>query len=329
MQSGPSARSLDDGLVARPGEKILFVASTGGHLAQLNRFADLYCPSENSMWVTFETPQSLSLLAGRRTLFVPYVKPRDIWAIWTSFLAIRRLLRREKFDRVISTGAGLAVGAFTAAKLSRIPSRYIESVSRVDGPSLTGRIVERLRLADLNTQHDSWASSTWKRHPSVLSRFKTIKGARNSTGKDLKIFVTLGTIRPYPFDSAVDALLRTNAACESTIWQLGSTAHSNLPGSAFRELTSAQFADAAQKADVVVTHAGVGTILQLLEMGIHPVVLARRSEFGEHIDNHQLQITRLVSELGIATAVDPHDLTIEHLQAAANLRTVLEEKAAE
>ena len=316
--------SIQDGLPARSGEKILFVASTGGHLAQLNRFADLYSPSPDSVWVTFETPQSLSLLSDRRTLFVPYIKPRDILAIWKSLFIIRRLLQSERFDRVISTGAGLAVGAFVAAKWSRVPSRYIESVSRVEGPSLTGRIVEKLHLADLNTQHKNWSSPTWKRHPSVLSRFKAVDSERQKTGNDLRIFVTLGTIRPYAFDSAIDALLRTKAANESTIWQLGSTNRSHLPGATFNELSSEQFVDAAMKADVVVTHAGVGTILQLLEMGIHPVVLPRRSELGEHVDNHQLQITRLVSDLGIATAVDPRDLTLEHLHAAAGLRTVLE-----
>lgn len=325
MHSGPTVAPLDDGLVARPGEKILFVASTGGHLAQLNRFSDLYSPSEDSMWVSFRTPQSLSILASRRAFFVPYVKPRDIYAIARSFKAIRKVLRDENFDRVISTGAGLAVGAFAAAKIAKTPCRYIESVSRVDGPSLTGKIVQKLRLADLNTQHESWSSPLWKRHPSVLSRFKAVERPSIEPGTALKIFVTLGTIRPYPFDAAVDALLRSNAPSDSTVWQLGCTNRDNLPGSAFQEMSSDKFVEAALEADVVVTHAGVGTILQLLEMGIHPVVLPRRSSNGEHVDDHQLQITKLVSELGVATAVEPRDLTIEHLRRAASLKTVAED----
>lgn len=310
-----------DDLGVRPGEKVLFVASTGGHLSQLNRFSSLYAPANDSMWVTFETPQSESLLVGRRKFFVPYIAPRDTRAIWKSFLAIRQLLRNEHFDRVISTGAGLAVGAFLAAKTAGVPCRYIESVSRVEGPSLTGKIVERLHLADLFTQHDNWVSEKWKRHPSVLAQFRAVEDSPR-IGKDgLKVFVTLGTIRPYPFDSAVDALLNVGGANDGTIWQLGSTKRKNLPGQVFEEMSAEAFTTAAKGADVVVTHAGVGTILQLLELGIHPVVLPRRSDKGEHVDDHQLQITRLVSNLGVATAIDPSVLEFDHLLVAAGKRT--------
>lgn len=255
---------------------------------------------------------------------MPYIAPRDIKAITGSFFSIRNALRRERFDRVISTGAGLAVGAFLAAKSLGIPCRYVESVSRVEGPSLTGRIVERFRLADLYTQHSSWSSPKWKLHPSVLSRFRATESEAPSNHSSLKTFVTLGTIRPYPFNAAIEALIRVGAANEHTIWQLGVTKHDDLPGKVFEEMSSEDFHAAASKADVVVTHAGVGTILQLLEMGIHPVVLPRRSDLGEHVDNHQLQITQLVSELGVATAVSPSDLSFKHLLDAANTKTVTE-----
>ena len=69
----------------------------------------------------------------------------------------------------------------------------------------------------------------------------------------------------------------------------------------------------ARAADVVITHSGVGTILQLLGDGISPVVVPRRKQHGEHVDDHQLQIWQLLRDSRVG---DPHaveELSREHL----------------
>lgn len=52
-----------------------------------------------------------------------------------------RILRKEKPDLIISTGAELAIPAFYLAKLFRIKTIFIESWTRVVQPTGTGRIV--------------------------------------------------------------------------------------------------------------------------------------------------------------------------------------------
>ena len=64
---------------------------------------------------------------------------------------------------------------------------------------------------------------------------------------------------------------------------------------------------------MVVTHAGVGTVMQLLEWGVHPVVLVRSAGRGEHVDDHQSQIAAVLSEHGLATVADPRDLVAADL----------------
>ena len=59
-----------------PGRHLL-AASTGGHLAQLCKWSATLGSSDDSLWVTFDTPQSRSLLDGRRVMHVPYIEPRD------------------------------------------------------------------------------------------------------------------------------------------------------------------------------------------------------------------------------------------------------------
>ncbi|WP_425481930.1 glycosyltransferase [Arthrobacter yangruifuii] len=209
------------------------------------------------------------------------------------------------------------------AKIRRIPARYVESVSRVQGPSLTGRVIAALRLAETHTQHSNWASRRWIKHPSVLSQFsQATKTSYSEPVKKPSVFVTLGTIRPYRFDSLVDALLSTGLCNELTTWQLGHTNRSDLPGTVVDQISAEDFSRLCKESDIVVTHSGVGTILNLLEAGIHPVVVPRRKSRGEHVDDHQLQIAALVAELGIATVAEADALKAEHLLTASQLKTV-------
>lgn len=301
--------------------KALLAASTGGHLAQLVRFERSWNTADDSLWVTFDTPQSRSLLDGRRVLFVPYVKPRDIAGACRVARGMAKILGRERFDIAVSTGAALAMGVLPVAAARGVPASYLESVSRVDGPSLTGRLLSASHLTELNTQHPTWSGGRWKPHPSVLAQFAPAPRHRSGDGP-LKIFVTLGTIKPYRFDSMIDAILRTGLASTSTVWQLGETLRSDLPGRAVAEVSAEEFRSLALGADVVVTHAGVGTILNLLEWGVHPVVVPRRRIRNEHVDDHQLQIAHLVHSLGVAQVAETPDLQADQLLAAAMLTNV-------
>jgi UDP-N-acetylglucosamine:LPS N-acetylglucosamine transferase len=72
--------------------------------------------------------------------------------LWRIF----RILRREKPDLVISTGAGIAVPGFLAARLLGIRRVYIESYARVESLSLAGRLCYHLSNLFL-VQHASLA----------------------------------------------------------------------------------------------------------------------------------------------------------------------------
>lgn len=299
--------------------KMLLAASTGGHLAQLDRLAPMLGASPDSLWVTFRTPQSESLLAGKRVLWVPYIKPRDWRGVLNAERRITAALRTEHFEAAVSTGAGLALAALPAARRRGIPTKYIESVSRVNGPSLTGRLLEWGRTAELHTQHPSWANARWKPHPSVLHTYRPVP--RSVVPGAPRLFVTLGTIEGYRFDSVVDAVLSSGLADESTVWQLGATPRDDLPGLVQAQMPAEEFSNHVASADVVVSHAGVGTLLQLLDAGVHPVLAIRRKSRREHVDDHQAQIASLADALGIATVREGPDVDRNSLLRAAGLAT--------
>ncbi|UZN04114.1 glycosyltransferase [Cellulomonas sp. S1-8] len=302
------------------GGKALLVASTGGHLNELLRLTPTFEPGPDSLWVTFRTPQSEMLLEGRRVEYLPYIGPRDLRGTLRAIPQVRDLVRRERFDLAVSTGAAIAVGALPVTAAAGVPSTYIESVCRLAGPSVTGRILSCVPHVALRTQHESWAGGRWRPHPSVLDEYRSVPRELPRTGR--RLFITLGTIRGYRFDSVVDAVLASGLADESTVWQVGETTREDLPGRVVGQLTPDEFARCAVDADVVVAHAGVGTLLDLLALGVYAVQAVRRATRGEHVDDHQVQIADLVRDHDLGVPVEGPHLTRGVLEHAATRRVV-------
>ncbi|ALJ19081.1 glycosyltransferase [Microbacterium sp. No. 7] len=299
--------------------RTLFVASSGGHVSELLRLLPHIEPTDDSLWVTFDTPQTRSLLSGRRVEFVRYVRPRDPVGVLRAIPQFTRILRRERFDLVVSTGAGIALAALPQARLRGMRALYIESVARVSGPSLTGSILSVLHACELRTQHPAWARGRWQVHPGVLGNYQRVPDPGRATDRP-RILVTLGTIEGYRFDSAVDAVLATGLADERTIWQLGATTRHDLPGEAHTTVSPEEMSAFIARSDIVVCHAGVGTLMMLFDAGHHPVVLVRRSSRGEHADDHQAQLGALLAERGLAVVRETTELDAATITDATAFR---------
>lgn len=63
------------------------------------------------------------------------------------------------------------------------------------------------------------------------------------------------------------------------------------------------------KAQLVICHAGAGTLIHVLQVGKVPVVMPRQKKYGEHIDDHQVELTRaLASEGRVIPVYEPDGL---------------------
>ena len=58
-----------------------------------------------------------------------------------------------------------------------------------------------------------------------------------------------------------------------------------------------EFADMMDKADIVITHGGTGAIIGAIKKGKKVIAVPRLSQYGEHVDDHQLQITEQFHEM--------------------------------
>jgi UDP-N-acetylglucosamine transferase subunit ALG13 len=74
-------------------------------------------------------------------------------------------------------------------------------------------------------------------------------------------------------------------------------------------LAYADLVELMRSARVVVTHGGVGSVLTALANGKRPIVVPRRAEHGEAIDDHQLEFVRKLAATGVIDLVeDPAEL---------------------
>jgi beta-1,4-N-acetylglucosaminyltransferase len=119
--------------------KVALVCSSGGHLAQLHRLK-AWWSQHDRVWVTFDTPDAVSLLDGEQVEWAFHPTTRNVKNTLRNLWLARRVLARERPDLVVSDGAGVAVPFFLLAKLRGIKTVYLEVYDRVDSRTLTGRL---------------------------------------------------------------------------------------------------------------------------------------------------------------------------------------------
>ena len=299
--------------------KVLLVCSGGGHLKQLfSLVARAGIPVEDQLWSTFDNALSRSLLEGREVEYMHYAAPRDARPILRNIAVAHRIMRRNDISAVISTGSSPAVSFFVIAYLHRIPRHYIESAARAGGPSLSGRIVARIRGTHTYSQYPIWATDRWKYRGSMFDCFEP--GEANSDQPVTRAVVSLGTQETYPFPRLFDSVVPLLANMD-VLWQVGGTDVSSYGITGHKSVLHNELQAAVARADVVIAHSGTGAAVTALEAGKCPILIPRLARYGEHVDDHQVQIAEELHRRGLAIMARPEEVTPELIAEAAR-RTV-------
>lgn len=119
--------------------KLLLVASTGGHLAQLLELRDWWQAHERH-WVTFCKPDAVSSLANESVTWAYHPTTRNVPNAMRNLVLAGEVIRHQRPDVVVSTGAGVAVPFFLVARFARVRTAYLEVYDRVELPTLSGRL---------------------------------------------------------------------------------------------------------------------------------------------------------------------------------------------
>ena len=125
------------------------------------------------------------------------------------------------------------------------------------------------------------------------------------------IFVILGT-QDKKFPRLLDALQKKIdegkiSKKEEIIVQAGSTKYESKNMKIIDYMSVRKFEECIDWADLIICHAGVWTILTALKKGKKIIAAARLKQYGEHVNDHQLQILDNFTAEGYILALEDFD----------------------
>lgn len=132
------------------------------------------------------------------------------------------------------------------------------------------------------------------------------------------IFVAVGT-QKFPFNrllKGIDDLIEQGRLEGDIFAQIG---HSDYVPRNYKYkdfLSKDDFASCISNCDVLITHSGVATIITGMKLGKPVVVVPRFASYGEHVDDHQLQIAESFSDKNLVLMCKNMDNLDEIVQEA-------------
>lgn len=112
------------------------------------------------------------------------------------------------------------------------------------------------------------------------------------------IFVAVGT-QKFQLNrllKKIDELIETNIIKETVFAQIGNSDYKPKNYEFTRFLDKKSFNEYIRKSKTVITHSGVGTIISAINNGKPVIVFPRLAKFGEHVDDHQMDIAMSFSK---------------------------------
>jgi len=293
--------------------RICLAASGGGHVRQLLDLMPVWSEYD-SFLVTEQTALGDSLAGEHRTYFVTHVALGQaklgrpglmIRSAWRNLLESWRVIRAERPDVIITTGAGAVFGIVAWGKIHGAKVIAIESFARFERPSAFMRIASR--IADFSILQSA-RLKPWFPWAMVFDPLRMTDQTRPQ--KEPLLFATVGAT--LPFDRLVEAvaeLKRSGEIPERVIAQVGVGGACPPELECVETMTFDEIRATVARADLVVCHGGTGSMITALRERCRTVVMPRMFDLAEHYDNHQLEISESFEQRGLVrVARSPDEL---------------------
>ncbi|HYM39084.1 MAG TPA: glycosyltransferase [Thermoplasmata archaeon] len=210
-----------------------------------------------------------------------------------------------------------------------IPVVFMESLARVSGPSLTGRIIRH--WCDLTIV--PWPSlRAAYPHAIVVTPPMRGDGARSRPPTNPSIIVLTGTSE-RGFNRLLrelDCLIEQDKLSPRVFAQIGDSTYRPRNYRSERYIPHDQLLQQIRNCDLVITHDGAGSIGDALRAGKPTIVVPRRSDIGELIYHSDLELANHLASLGwIFVADNPADIPSAVDRAGLNRPSALNLAGAE
>lgn len=280
-------------------------SSPGGHFELLDALAPAYADLPHRFLMP-PSPQAERLRA-EGVVVERLINPRrSPIRLVPNVAQSLRLALRHRPRIVVTSGAGLAVPFSIIAKLLGAKLIFIETMARVDGASASGRILY------------PWSDHflvQWKELRSCYPRAEVCRPAlleeipqsAEAVSERRGTFVATGN-HNQPFGrllKAADEAAERGLLPQPVLAQTG-PALSCRPRhmEVVPALPPGEVERLIRERAVIICHGGAGLIARCLRAGRRPLVLARRREHGEHVNDHQVAMTAKLAALGLVVSLD-------------------------
>jgi UDP-N-acetylglucosamine transferase subunit ALG13 len=298
---------LDSTLSARSRKgrrlRICLAASGGGHVRQLLDLERAWS-AHDYLFVSEDTPLTRSIGEKHPVRFIPHFalgqighgKPLAMaFAAAASFFRSAALVFRERPDVVITTGAGAVYFVVMWARLVGAKIVHVETFARFEGPSWFGRIaapLAHLKIAQSKELGDAWPGAI------VFDPLRSTDPPARA--KQSLLFVTVGAT--LPFDRLVEMVAELKAQGEipeHVVVQTGVGGYAPPDVETYESLRFDEMQSHLRDADIVICHAGTGSLITALREGCRVVAVPRERGRKEHYDDHQLEIANSFAARGL------------------------------
>ena len=119
------------------------------------------------------------------------------------------------------------------------------------------------------------------------------------------VFVTLGS-QKFQFNrllKEIDLLIEKGIIKEKVFAQIGASDYKPEHFDYKDFITQDEFKDYMKDASYVITHAGTGAIITALKSDKNVIAVPRLAQYGEHVDDHQIQLIDEFKELNFIEPV--------------------------
>ena len=120
--------------------KICLAASAGGHLTELMQLSGFYEKHEH-FFISDKRTNAIELRKKKNKVYFVKVPRRNPINLIINFIQSLKIFLNEKPDVILSTGADVAIPILLIGKIFEKKIIFIESVARINEPSLSGKII--------------------------------------------------------------------------------------------------------------------------------------------------------------------------------------------
>jgi len=136
-------------------------------------------------------------------------------------------------------------------------------------------------------------------------------------------FVSVGNAT-QSFSRLIDAVLNIAPQLpQPVVVQHGNTICQGVGCVAQTFMEMEEFGQFVAQAELLILHAGAGSVIHAIQAGKIPVVMPRFAKYGELVDDHQLEFARALAEMGkVVLAKEPDDLIDAVAEALKRQRSI-------